>query len=515
MTFTITAELPLGTYRGRAPDGSLESIPSVARLHAALLSAAGFGPRAVAVDQGLAPSDADEAALRWLEEHPPDSISVPPMQVNTSPAMAYREDGTLAPKKAGTNKLGKSAGRCVAVAGDFSWTWTEPPPVDIVAAIEALCPDVSHLGTTESPVRLVTTADSPSPTHRLDLDADIFAGAGNDVDLPVRGRTAELRSHHERGRTRPSAAKDRVRTAETSETIPAPRSATAPGRYAPVVEESESAPWPQTLVLGLDRTVRGREKLRWAVAAHRGLIRLIGEGAPAVLTGAYPLGAARPTNRIAIQILDPGLPTTLGNPHSSLAIMIPQDAEPTDVAVVMQAVHALDVIRGPRGRVLRPTLGRAVAGHRFWRPPAPGTLRLWRTDPVAIPDTRGATPEWTFTHAALLSLGFVWQGSQYLPRVSGRGAERDRRLVDSVNAAGAVVVDSRPVFTSSVQDFVHHVHPDAVVRPYEAVIGLGDLGGPGVLQAIGQSRHLGGGLLVPVDVPEGAQASGLLGEARR
>jgi CRISPR-associated protein Csb2 len=40
-----------------------------------------------------------------------------------------------------------------------------------------------------------------------------------------------------------------------------------------------------------------------------------------------------------------------------------------------------------------------------------------------------------------------------------------------------------------------------VIQPYRAVLNLGDLTGPRTIAAIGQSRHLGGGLLVPRDLP--------------
>jgi CRISPR-associated protein Csb2 len=505
VTFTITAELPLGTYRGRAPDGTLEPVPSVTRLHAALLSAAGFGPRAVAQDDGMEPSPADDTALRWLEEHPPDAIRVPSLQINASPAIAYRDDGTLAPKKSGIKKLGKHAGRSVAAAGRFSWTWHEVPPSEVATALEALCPDVSHLGTTESPVRLWTTTEAPEPTHRWDKAADLFAGTGDDHAIPAPGRTTELRDHHSAGRSRPTTAKDRVRSDEVAEAPAAPRRASSTGRYAPVVEETDDVPWSRVLVLPLNAIIPARDKVRWAVAAHRGLIRLIGEGAPPILTGTYPEGVAKPANRVAWQILDPGHPATpVGHDSSALLMMIPREATPSEVAVVMSAVRAFDEIRGPKGRKVRPGLGRAVPGARFWQPAPAGALRLWRTDPAAVPDTRGRSAEWTFLHAALLSLGFVWKDAGRLGRVHGRGADRDRRLVDAVNAAGVAVVGCRPLFTSAVQDFVHHVHPHAVVRPYQAVLALGGLTHDRTLQALGQSRHLGGGLLVPVDVPEGS-----------
>ncbi len=63
MSFAVLAELPLGTYRGLAGDGSLDPFPTPARLHAALLVAAAAGTRAVADGDLMKPNDEDEQAL--------------------------------------------------------------------------------------------------------------------------------------------------------------------------------------------------------------------------------------------------------------------------------------------------------------------------------------------------------------------------------------------------------------------------------------------------------------------
>ena len=55
---------------------------------------------------------------------------------------------------------------------------------------------------------------------------------------------------------------------------------------------------------------------------------------------------------------------------------------------------------------------------------------------------------------------------------------------------------------------MHRVNEHAIVRPYRATLTVGDLGGDRTVQAIGQSRHLGGGLLVPIDLPEGTMFEG-------
>jgi CRISPR-associated protein Csb2 len=68
------------------------------------------------------------------------------------------------------------------------------------------------------------------------------------------------------------------------------------------------------------------------------------------------------------------------------------------------------------------------------------------------------------------------------------------------------VVRAQPLRTTDVDAYAHRVNNGAVVRPYTAVLWLGDLAGPQTVAAIGQSRHLGGGLLVPYDLREGVRA---------
>lgn len=509
MAFTITAELPLGTYRGARADGGPESVPSVARLYSALLCAAGFGPRAVPCADDSArpwgPCDDDEAALRWLEENPPDAVSVPAIEVNTGSATAYRDDGTIKSVKgtATTKKFPKSPDVSVAVDGAFRWTWSRTPPPHVVIALEALCPDVPHLGTTESPVRLITGADEGAPTHVLDPDAGLFAGAGGeDVEVPTPGRLAELQAAHDAAYGRvPLPRQDRIGSDEWSRSPAPPRAALALARYAPLAAPRLDVPWPDVMVLPLEHVVPERDRVGLAVAAHRALIAAIGDGAPPLITGVYPDGTARPANRLAIQVLDADMPVDLAGAPAALALLVPQGAASADLEALTAAARALRSIRGRGGRTSRVTgPERVLSGASFWRSPASGVLRWWRTTPPAVPDTRGVQNRpWTFAHAALLSVGYVWR--QQLGPVPGRGDERQLAVVEAVNAAGAAVLRAAPVRQSDVRPWVHKVHPHAVVRPYRADLWLGDLAPARAVQAIGQTRHLGGGLLVPHDVP--------------
>ncbi|WP_198962009.1 type I-U CRISPR-associated protein Csb2 [Pseudonocardia sp. MH-G8] len=95
MPFSLVATMLLNTYKGHRPDGTAEPFPSVARLHAALLAAAGFGTRAVERGGDVGPCAEDVAALRWLEDNPPSQVSIPALSASRGTAIAYRADGTI------------------------------------------------------------------------------------------------------------------------------------------------------------------------------------------------------------------------------------------------------------------------------------------------------------------------------------------------------------------------------------------------------------------------------------
>jgi CRISPR-associated protein Csb2 len=517
MPFVIVADLPLGTYRGASQDGQPEPMPSIARLHSALLCAAGFGPRATGTADGsLDVSEADELALRWLEENPPDSVRIPALDVSISPGTAYRSDGTIKRAKSGATikKLAKAPVSGAAVSGSFAWIWHEPPPGPVRASIEQLCPDVAYLGTSESPVRLAAgTGDEFDATADLDAGAGMFSLGVIPVQHPMPGRTGELAAAHRAVTGKPpSAARDRIGTDEKSLSPVPRRAAVATIRYRARTSPAQPSPWPLAIVAPLSRHIPAGNRVRWAVAAHRALVQLIGFGAPPLITGAYPPGMARPANRLALQILDSRMPSVAAIPSpaqsrvsSALVLLVPTDAGSADLGVLQRAVAALTSVRGPGGDLARVDQARVqvLNGADFWDPPAPGCVRLWRTEPAAVPDTRGCDG-WTFADAALLSLGFVWK--DFLPDAGSRGEDYFRALAIAASDRGAAVVHARAVRSGDAHRYAHKVHEHAVVRPYTAVLGLGHLAGPRVVQAIGQSRHLGGGLLVPFDVAEGTAA---------
>jgi CRISPR-associated protein Csb2 len=558
--FAIIAEFPLGTYRGHVGDGDLDEFPSVARLHAALLCAAATGPMACLTDNGLGPSEPAMTALQWLESNPPDALFLPRLERNQNPGIvAYRDLGLLSVEDAPesvdtkvssqgaskqTSKVQKSkvwrsrtlarpANDSVALAGTIAWIWDTPPPDDVRLTLENLCPDVSHLGCAESPVRLrVGQSDA---THRRDDCADLFSRSGIDVLCPTTGRTTELmeieharrsdsssesgdeslsEGTRQRNRGRPSARPsdpDRVNPPENEQRLPGEHRCVTRARFNTTKPSARKAPWSWALLVPLDAEIPADFRVLWAVTAHRALIRLIGSGAPALLTGHYPERAARPANRVAIHFLDTDVLdkdlvaryASHDSVHALLAVMIPSGATTTDIECIARATERLKYLVGPGGdRVVRVRDAKIVevGAQEFWPPVPPRHTRLWRTVPAAIPDTRPpCRGSWTLEDAIALSVGLVFRDQL---GADSRVGNWRVQLATAAKNKGVRAKSVRMVTTGDPTRFVHHVNPGVVVRPYEAVVDLGDLGAPQGLLAIGQSRHLGGGLLYPTDIPD-------------
>lgn len=511
------AEMPLGTYRGRIGDREVDRLPSPARLLSALVAAAASGPRAVVDGDQLAPRAEDLAALRWLEEHPPDGMRVPHVHVNRIPGIAYRI------KLLGPLKKSKESGResrrfakaattmaSVALAGPVAWTWREPPPLTVRAALADLCRDVSHLGTAETPVRLRVT--DVEPTHDLDLDADWWRVAENDLDaaIPQPGRTtALLESYHTYASTPVRGSEQVAKGGEHHHLPPLVTTGLAEARYVARAPKAPRSPWIHALVASLSWGGPSRRpaqvpeawRVRWAVAIHKALIALVGDGAPAVLTGAYASGVPRPTNRCAIQFVDARLTPHLGgdDEHAMAVLMIPAGIDPGDLLVVADAWRQLSHVRGPGGLTLHLHDQDNRRGDRFWPDPAGDRTRRWRTVPAAVPEIRGQGRGWSLADTVAVSVGMVFRDRLAGP---GRGTAWYRAL-----AAAAVEAGQRTHAVSMVRDgdlsrFVHRTPENLIIRPYRAELELGGLTDDRSIVAIGQSRHLGGGLLVPVDLAD-------------
>lgn len=497
MSFAIIAQPLLSVYKGHVGAGQVDPLPSPARLHAALVCAAAQGVRAVTAGDGLQPCDADRAALLWLEENPPDGVAVPETLGRNSAATAYRKEGLIV--KEGRNPLaeklaGKPAVSGVSVSGWFAWCWQQAPPEPVVTALSELCPEVPYLGTSESPVLL--SVGETEPTHLLDRQADLFTGDGLDLTVAVEGRLQALETAHAGAARAPSLSRDAYSSSEKVAAAAVVTSGLSLGRYTRPQQPPPPTPWTSVLLFQMSRSspVPAESRVRFAVAAHRALVAKIGEGAPGILTGAYEPGVPRPANRCAIHFLGPDTPHIGG---CAMAVLLPAGADEVDLTLIRMAAQQLTQVRVASGPFsLKAPV--EIPADEFWPEPAPGTERWWQTDPVAVPDTRPPRGgSWSLADAIALSAALVWRDE--FP-AEGRGDTRYRALAAAAGQRIRVGSASR-LLGGDHGRYVHKVHPDTLIQPYRAVLHLGSLAGSRTIIALGQSRHLGGGLLVPRDLP--------------
>ncbi|OMG29451.1 type I-U CRISPR-associated protein Cas5/Cas6 [Actinomyces naeslundii] len=505
---SITAHFPLGVYHGHAADGSPDPIPSPARLFSAFVSASHTGVTAGA-DGQVAP-DIDKA-LTWLEENPPNGLHVPSMApVQSGNRIAYRKTGTI--EKDQPKTAAKAISDGYAINGEIGWLWDNMPD-GVRDALSRLCEDVPCLGEMDSPV--VMSTETVEANWRLDPAATAFTPGGLRVQVPTPGRTRVLRELHSHSRPpkAPTASADRFRpSGDSVRAFPTSEECLRTARYAAVEplrhDDGDHSPWRDVLIFladdGTGREFTSERRVSWCVAFHRALVARIGDGAPAVVTGRYLEGRPRPANRLAIQyvpapvLAQSTVEAALDVPGAFL-VMLPSDVSDDDEAVVLRAVAGMTRLNHRRDEAparLRP-VGEVFDAKDFWRPPARGTQRLWSPTPVAVPEVTRQRGEWTFEDAILLSLGFVWRDRfDAVPK----GTQGYRSLVARVRERGAGVMWHHRV-TRNPSFYAHKMPHGMTAQPYTALISAGDLLADTGVAAVGQSRHLGGGLLVPVDLP--------------
>jgi CRISPR-associated protein Csb2 len=282
-------------------------------------------------------------------------------------------------------------------------------------------------------------------------------------------------------------------------------------RYVPVSAVTDTrSPWTLAWILPIvpeHRTVREDERVGWCVAAHRALISIHGDDAPPLLTGTYADGVRRPANRVAIQLVDahdamaPRVENALGGVQA-FVVAVPGDADPREIEVIARAVDQLRRVTRYGTRGLK--LGRAVEidTTRFWCAPVGGARRTWSAT-AAVPDGRNPRGgSWTLSDAVRYSVALVFKDHLDVTLEGLSWDQRVRSLAATVVETGGVdVLTARRLAPLRPERYVHRTQPGVVVNPYAAEIDLGVLSGGGcAFIAIGQSRHLGGGLLTPIDI---------------
>lgn len=495
---TLKASLPLGTYYGHRNDGSVENSPSPLRLHAALLAAAGQGP----TSEDGQPSDASLKALRWLEKHPPNGLYQPEtLLLNRGPhRIGYRDVGTFDATKNSIRKKveARPISDGVAVRDYYGFMWHDVPE-DVAQTLTALAEDVPYLGESHSVVTI--SAERFEPNLLLSPTANCFTREAHSRAVPAEGRTdALIAAFNARFKAKPpSLSRDKFSKGQKPASEKPSESAIGETWYEPVEDEPETAPWATAYLFKLDREVDKRDRVALCLSMHKALISRIGFGAAPLITGKYNKGVLPPANRLSIQYIPTELAQLLGENGPLLALFVPNGASPEELQQVQEAVHIQHLWSSSLGKIGVSFANTTRSGTRFWPAPAAGKHRLWATEMPIVPELRrirDKDSEWTLADSALVSAGFVWRDRF---NIEGKGPKRYIALRDQV-AQHNVVVAKTQLVTRSVRKYAHHSPESVPVQPYDAVLDLGWLHHPQAAMMLGQSRHLGGGLLYPLDI---------------
>lgn len=497
----IRARFPLGVFQGHQPDGAPARFPDTARMLSALVHAAGTGSTAVIAGDDLTPSPQAVAALRWLEAHPPSALRVP-SGIEPRRVRAYRSEGVLAKD----NETGEIADKkspgwqsdAIAISDYVGWAWDEEAPDEVVAQVDLLLADVSCLGEADSPV--VMELGDIEPTHLRGGNQDGFAHPQDlQVRTPAAGRFDALQEQYTQGRRGKPPGPGKSDGVGQMPFSPRPVvSSLRTMSYQEVDPVRADVPWDRAWAFLVDRRVPADERVRWCVAIHRALVSRLGAEAPAVVTGHYGKGVAQPANRVAIQFVE-GPIQEAALQAGAVLVLAPTGCPPAELAALERAIAGLHEVRGGKLGVLHLERQGVVDPANFWLPPHPGMRRRWRAVPAYVPETRRQrVPGWTMADAALVSVGHLFRDR--LEATDARGASRFTAMTQQVRRWGVRVVEANLIPDSRSERYVHKMPRDLVCQPVELVLDLAEVVSAETLLALGQSRHLGGGLLYPMDV---------------
>lgn len=485
-------------YSGRTPSGTVEVLPSFARVFSALVGAGGSGSASVLGSDGertLSPEV--RSALEWIESNPPQMLSVPKHGPVCSDPEHYRKTGNMAKK--GNGRVRPQVKFCYGtpVFGDLSWGWSSVPQY-VQDTVGKLCLEVSYLGDVLSKAEL-RWGPLPSATHRLGDGWSV----GDQQDVPQSGRLEELVSHHALLRLQTRSQK----TSESKEFIGGqspttdsdklrrdPRTRIRLMTYVADTVEAEplSAPWTHGVWIPLHKAISPDHVVFRTRFLHRQLNKQADRSArssdsvypvPPVLNGHHEDLAVRPANNVAVVYIPE--PEVAGSGHAGggqpgFLILVPEGVPSEDLALILQSACALRHIEDAAGSpaIVDPT--------RWWDVPESGHMRLWTTYPLAVAETKISRKTLRLAkESAQASLRYVFRN-----RTGNTGT----------------VVHARQSRTTDMHRFYHKATPMKpgglpLVATYDAVVDLNGVLPDTAVCAIGQSRHFGVGLLLPLDIP--------------
>jgi CRISPR-associated protein Csb2 len=483
----VSVSFPRWAYSG-GELGTPEELPSPARVHAALVSAAGGGPSAHVDGRCLVADPAHERALRWLEEHEPVGVIAPAARLTEYRARRFRL------RAAANHPNETDFDPFSALAGPIVYAWPQADTA-VLLALQALAPEVTHVG----------TADSIAIVHiksgEIDLHLPEFLrlvpgrGPGRELRVAGPGRFGELVEAHRRASRRGGHTTGSGGKQAADESVDgAGDRATRLRRFAP---SRQSGAWPFSevwrvpLSQQLPRwTLRVDRRVAAAVTLHRALIAAIGTDVPAFVTGRDGDRPLQGGGHLAIHLIDNGD----GSPPE-VVFALPQAVPEADRALLLEVLgnHPTVRIGGRAIRLGMPEIGSALP---FWPRPS----EVMATDVPMVLDTPGVPRNgpWTLDDAVICSIGYALRAVLEAEGIAwGTGWAFRHALVASLRERGVLAHAQRVTERASL--FTHRAREGDLLIAAHATVALGDLAaGGGGLLALGRARHLGGGLLRPV-----------------
>lgn len=541
---------------GADETGEPELFPSPERLYRALASVAYgvFGFESTVSQESVIDDQSVRDALAWLEGNPPDAIRLPTVAAgnrrNTMQAVAYRDRGSWDKKHC---PAVKSASACSSVAydvseaGDLVWQWQESPSPRIAEVLGDLCWEIPYLGEACAPVHVVTENEDeyPLPGSLQQMKSLSISSLQSMIDfhIPWNGHLQELQRGYMQAYpkrvSKPSGTEQEKNVLSNTLYEFVRRIGYVDVKSENTEDKAFISPWPRCFFIPvrLPRGWQPRENqfVAWAVAMHRLLVRQWGSDVSPMLTGRYliPDGfGQRPANNVAIHILtsdtssvvDEGLRDIL----PGFLIMVPHDMpadEVSKLAAICCSVEGRSLFYSARQNTLKLGKMRELESSHIWGSVPDGETRFWLPYPLCMRETypvkhpADRKRRWGVKESIALAVGHVLRDSflQTADRkamdASDQCGETDSNLgdrndywslVERVCAADSPVriYNAHPESRTKMADYVHRTQRNAFLSGASAWLSFSDdCGLNQTVMAIGQSRHLGGGLLVPLDIP--------------
>lgn len=508
-------------------------------------------------------SDTIRESLQWLEKNPPDAIHLPKaIQIDGDGAVAFRDKGN-APKE--KTKVLPGAAVCYTSYPEddcIEWCWESNPPQGVAQCLNDVCAEIPYLGEACS-LASICAEERPQVSLADMRDSQLFVrddmpdmtslyGSSEFFfTCPAEGHLDELLDvykdfHKKNYEGRQPEDYDKTGKAKSDPdqernllaALPKWKQVRPVAYHSAVIDEHHdsskiTAPWNRAIILpvnladgGRTWTPRQREVVAWAVGLHRLLVKKWGFDVPAELTGKYLRipGVSRPANNVAIHVLAPSLKESVFDKLNdgireclpAFLVLIPPEMSSDDFA------RLCDICASLQGQAFycrrdweTLTFGEAQVfdDADIWQRPMEGRTRYWKPFPFAIAETRAFSDphggrNWRAAETVALSVAHVWRDAFAAVRVPQTHVSKEREywnLADSVlsDESPVSIINAHPVSRVHITDYVHHVQASNIVRAVDAFIRFDGKSSDVecAAMALGQTRHLGGGLLVPIDIP--------------